>query len=59
MKEIVKQIDSIILDPTKRPDQNYLKYRDDHDKNQIDATVDTSEYMNKAMDVLDIKIRRG
>ena len=58
MKEIVKQIDSIILDPTKRPDQNYLKHRDDHDKNQIDATVDTSEYMNKAMDVLDIKIRR-
>ncbi len=57
MKDLVKEIDNIILNLDNKPDQNYLKHRD-KEEIQIDASVDIPSGMKDALDVLDIKNRQ-
>jgi len=57
MKDLVKEIDNIILNLDNKPDQNYLKHRD-REEIQIDANTDVPSGMKDALDVLDIKNRK-
>ena len=57
MKDLVKEIDNLILNLDNKPDQNYLKHRDTEEI-QIDASVDIPSGMKDALDVLDIKNRQ-
>tara|TARA_B100001996_G_C18660625_1_gene592916 strand:+ start:7 stop:189 length:183 start_codon:yes stop_codon:yes gene_type:complete len=52
MKDLVKEIDKLILNLDRKPDQNYLKHRD---KIQIDANTEDHSKMKDIFDVLDIK----
>jgi len=57
MKDLVKEIDNLILNLDNKPDQNYLKHRDTEEI-QIDASVDIPSGMKDALDVIDIKNRQ-
>tara|TARA_B100000131_G_scaffold320328_1_gene368203 strand:- start:1813 stop:1995 length:183 start_codon:yes stop_codon:yes gene_type:complete len=55
MKDLVKEIDKLILNLDRKPDQNYLRHRD---KIQIDASTEDHSGMKDTFDVLDIQERK-
>ena len=57
MKDLVREIDDLILNVDKRSDKIYLDARDK--ESQIDACVDPPSAMKDTLDVLDIKRRNS
>ena len=57
MKDLVKEIDNLILNLDNKPDQNYLKHRD-KEEIQIDASTEDHSGMKDTFDVLDIQDRK-
>ena len=55
MKDLVKEIDKLILNLDRKPDQNYIRNRD---KIQIDASTEDHSGMKDTFDVLDIQDRK-
>ena len=55
MKDLVKEIDKLILNLDRKPDQNYIRHRD---KIQIDASTEDHSGMKDTFDVLDIQDRK-
>lgn len=52
MKEIVKELDDIVIDHTKHPDRLYKKYRDNEEKRE-DCSTEPPTVYKEAQGVID------